>query len=252
MSEAALIEDSNMPPHDFELEAEAETLTESAPVKQEETPAVETPEETEDVMTERAQKRFNKITAEKYAEKQRADELQRRLDEAEAKRETVSDVPKLEDFDYDDDTYKAALIKHQVAEAVKAERLADRQQSAQAQAAEAQRAFNERIAALNKPDFADVANSIPQLPQGVAAALVELENGADLIYHLGSNRDLSEKVAGMTPHRALMEIGRLSDKLAAKPKIKLSAAPEPISPITSGSSLKKDLSEMSMEELYNL
>lgn len=249
MSEAALIEDSNMPPHDFELEAEAETLTESAPVEQEVTPDEQT---TEEVMSERAQKRFNKITAEKYAEKQRADELQRKLDEAEAKRETVSGAPKLEDFDYDDGNYQAALIKHQVAEAVNAERLADRQQSANAQAAEAQRAFNERIAALNKPDFEEVAKTIPQLPSGVAAALVELENGADLIYHLGSNRDLSEKVAGMSPHMALMEIGRLSDKLAAKPNIKLSAAPEPISPITSGSSLKKDFSEMSMEELYNL
>jgi len=72
MSEAALIEDSNMPPHDFNEEAETETLAESAPVKQEETPAVEV---TEAVLSERAQIRFNKITAEKYAEKQRADEL---------------------------------------------------------------------------------------------------------------------------------------------------------------------------------
>ena len=195
MSEAALIEDSNMPPHDFELEAEAETLTESAPVKQEETPAVETPEEPEDVMTERAQKRFNKITAEKYAEKQRADELQRKLDEAEAKRETVSDAQKLEDFDYDDGNYQAALIKHQVAEAVKAERAALQAESHQVKATEAQRAFNERIAAMNKPDFAEVAGAVPNLPNGVADALVQSENGAELIYHLGTHLDLADKLA---------------------------------------------------------
>lgn len=249
MSEAALNEDPNMPPHEYESEQEEEIQAESAPAEQAEPPAEETPE---DVMTERAQKRFNKITAEKYAEKQRADELQRKLDEAEAKRQAVSDAPKLEDFDYDDDAYKAALIKHQVAEAVKAERLADQQRSAQQQALEAQQAFNKRIEAMNKPDWADVANQIPPLPQGVAAALVELENGPNLIYHLGTNLDLSEKIAGMTPQRALVEIGRLSDKLAAKPNVKLSAAPEPINPINSGGSLKKDYSEMSMEEIYGL
>jgi hypothetical protein len=252
MTEAALIEDSNMPPHDFELEAETETLTESAPVKQEVTPVEQVEQTEEEIMSERAQKRFNKITAEKYAEKQRADELQRKLDERQAQPEEVSDAPTLEKFDYDDAAYQAALIKHQVAEAVKAERAAQQNQTVQAQAAEAQRAYNERVAALNKPDFYEVANAIPQLPSGVANALTESDNGPDLIYHLGTHLDLADKIANMSPTQAVMELGKISANLNAKPNIKLSAAPEPIAPISSGSSLNKDISEMTMEEIYGL
>jgi len=239
MSEAALIEDHGITFSPEEVEEETSEIqeTESAPVKQEETPAEEV---TEAVLSERAQIRFNKITAEKYAEKQRADELQRRLDEAEAKRETASDAPKLEDFDYDDDTYKAALIKHQVAEAVKAERQALQAESKQAKAAEAQRAFNERIAALNKPDFYEAANSVPVLPVGVADALVQSENGAELIYHLGTHLDLADKLANMSPTMAMMELGRISVNLNAKPKAKLSAAPDPIEPLKSGGSISKE------------
>jgi hypothetical protein len=242
MSEAALIEDHGITFSPEEVEEETSEIqeTESAPVEQEVTPAEETPEETEDVMTERAQKRFNKITAEKYAEKQRADALQLKLDEAQAKRETVRDAPKLEDFDYDEDQHRSALIKYQVAEELKAERQALQAESKQAKAAEAQSAFNERIAALNKPDFYEAANSVPVLPVGVADALVQSENGAELIYHLGTHLDLADKLANMSPTMAMMELGRISVNLNAKPKAKLSAAPDPIEPLKSGGSISKE------------
>ena len=49
-----------------------------------------------------------------------------------------------------------------------------------------------------------------------------------------------------------MELGKISANLTAKPNIKLSAAPEPIAPISSGGALNKDVGEMSMEEIYGL
>ena len=250
MSEAALSDDPNMPPMDEAVPEVVEKIqTESAPVEQVETPAEIVPE---DLMTDRAQKRFNKITAEKYAEKQRADELQRKLDERQAQPETASGAPKLEEFDYDEAAFNAATIKHQVAEAVKSERTALITESNQAKAAEAQKAFNDRITAMNKSDWAEVAGAIPNLPGGVADALVNSENGAELIYHLGTHLDQADKLASMSPNQAMMELGKISANLNAKPNIKLSAAPEPIAPITSGSSLSKDMGEMSMEEIYGL
>ena len=250
MPKAALSDDPNMPPLDDVLSDDVveEVKTESAPVEADETPAEPGPEE----MTERAQNRFNKITAEKYAEKQRADELQRKLDERQAQPETASGAPKLEDFDYDEALYNAASIKHQVAEAVKAERTALQTEASQATAAEAQRAFNDRITAMNKPDFAEVAGAVPNLPNGVADALVQSENGAELIYHLGTHLDQADKLANMSPSQAIMELGKISANLTAKPNIKLSAAPEPIAPISSGGALNKDVGEMSMEEIYGL
>ena len=240
MPEAALSDDPNMPPLDDVLSDDVveEVKTESAPVEADETPAEPGPEE----MTERAQNRFNKITAEKYAEKQRADELQRKLDERQAQPETASGAPKLEDFDYDEALYSAASIKHQVAEAVKAERTALQTEANQATAAEAQRAFNDRI----------TAGAVPNLPNGVADALVQSENGAELIYHLGTHLDQADKLANMSPSQAIMELGKISANLTAKPNIKLSAAPEPIAPISSGGALNKDVGEMSMEEIYGL
>ena len=242
MSEAALIEDHGITFSPEEVEEETSEIQEtaSAPVERDELPAEEAPETTDDVLTERAQKRFNKITAEKYAEKQRADELQRKLDERQAEPQKASAAPKLEDFDYDDDLHRTALIKYQVAEELKAERQALQAESRQAKATEAQSAFNERIAAFNKPDFYEVANSVPVLPSGVAEALVQSEGGAELIYHLGTHLDLADKLANMSPTMAMMELGRISVNLNAKPKVKLSAAPDPIEPLNSGGSISKE------------
>jgi hypothetical protein len=161
-------------------------------------------------------------------------------------------MPTLEDHDFDDAAFNAATIKYQVAEAVKSQAEAAQQTAAKASAEQSQAAFNERIAALNKPDFADVANAIPELPNGVADALVQSENGAELVYHLGTHLDMADKLATMTPQQAMMELGRISANMSAQPNIKLSAAPDPIEPISSGGSLSKDLGEMSMDEIYNM
>jgi len=213
---------------------EVETQTESAPVEQ-----VESPAETD--LTERAQARFNKITAEKFTEKRRADEAERKLSEALSKPAApASDEPTLESLDYDEDAYRKALIKHQVAEAVKEQTEASRQTAVKVSAEQTQAAFNERIVALNKPDFSDVASAIPQLPNGVADALVQSENGAELIYHLGTHLDMADKLSNMSPQQAMMELGRISVNMDATTQIKPSAAPDPITPLNSGGSLTSD------------
>ncbi len=221
-------------------EPESEEITESAPVVE------EAPKE------DGFQKRINKVTADKYEQQRRADDLQRQLDEVQKAPKQAGDAPKLEDFDHDEEAFNAANIKYQVGVAVQAEKAVLNTEAQQAKAAEAQLAFNESIVAMNKPDFADVASAVPQLPQGVADALVQSENGAELIYHLGTHLDMADKLANMSPSQAIMELGRISANMNTKPEIKQSAAPDPIEPITSGGgSLKKDYGEMSMEEIFN-
>jgi len=226
------------------VEAPAEP-TESAPADAEIKPVEDKPHE------DGFQKRINKVTADKYAEQRRADAAEAELERLRATPAPAEAEPTLEAFDYDEQAYNAALIKSQVAQAVQAEKAAIDQQAQAQQAQQAQASFNERIAAMNKPDFADVAKAIPTLPDGVADALVQSEHGAELIYHLGHHLDQADKIAQMSPLMAMQSLGEIAANLNAKPKIKTSAAPEPITPITSGGSLKKDISEMTMEELYN-
>ena len=227
MTEAALTDDTELsidPVQEQEQESVEVEQSDSAPVA-------------EDKPEDGFQKRINKVTADKYAEKRRADELQRKLDEVQAKPQEVGAAPKLEDFDHDEEKFNSASIKHQVAEAVRAERQAIDTDAQTVAAEKAQQTFNERVVAMNKPDFADVANAVPQLPLGVADALVQSENGAELIYHLGTHLDMADKLAGMTPTMAMMELGRISANMSTKPDVKLSAAPAPIEPLNSGGSI---------------
>lgn len=229
-AEGEVIDDPRLDTPEVETEAEAIT-TESAPVT----------DEPKEAPQDGFQKRINKVTADKYAEKRRADDLQKRLDELAVKpvETQAQGSPKLEDFDFDQEKHNAALIKHEVAEGMKAQNAIAQQAYNDQQAQQAQGVFNERVATLGKEDFDTVASAVPTLPVGVADALVQSENGAELIYHLGTHLDLADKLAGMTPAMAMMELGKISLNMSAQPDVKLSAAPDPIEPLNSGGSVSQ-------------
>ena len=186
------------------------------------------------------QKRINKVTADKYAEKRRADELQRQLNELNTKPVEAAKKPTLEDYDHDDEAFNAANIEYQVGKAVQKEADKLQQNAANAKMAVIQSDFNDRITAINKPNFDEVANAVPQLPPGVADALMQSENGPELIYHLGTHLDQADKLAGMTPTQAIMELGKLSVSMNTAPTKKASAAPEPIQTLNSGGAISQN------------
>ena len=200
------------------------------------------------------QKRIDKVTADKYAEKRRADDLQKKIDALEAanKKETLV-KPKLEDHDYDEDAFNKANLQYDIDQGVR-ETLAKQSADAKAeqQKTESEKRitnFNERANALGKSDFDEKANAIPNLPTGVADAIMQSEDGAKMVYHLGSNPEEAEALANMTPAMAIMQLGKLSAKLSAKPEIKTSAAPDPIETLKSGSAISSDIGDdMSIDE----
>jgi hypothetical protein len=214
--------------------------TESAPVESKEPESTEAEKPEEDGF----QKRINKVTADKYEERRkaeeadkRADDLQRRLDEIEANKPTLK-KPTIEDHDYDDEAFSKADVAYQVQEQVKDELATQRaKQSKIDQDVKAQQSldrFNERVIESGIEDFAKKADSIPQLPAGVADAIMELDNGVGMVEHLYSHLDIADALAGMTPMAAMMEVGRISANLSVKPEIKQSAAPDPIETLSSG------------------
>lgn len=221
--------------------------TESAPVAEDAKNEVEVEKP---VVEDGFQKRINKVTADKYAEiekakaaTKRADDLQEKLNEYESKK-TVLKKPTLEDHDYDTDALNAAEVEFQVQERLNAHIESQKKAATEtSQSAEAQRiqdSFSEQITALGKDDFSEKVNSIPLLPNGVASIMMQQPNGAELAYHLANHLDVADSLAGMTANAAIMELGRISASLSAKPIIKTSAAPEPIETLNSGSVLTKE------------
>lgn len=252
MEDAALV-DENMPPLD------------SAPEQEQAEAASNTPEEsapqTEDSPAEPsgAEKRINKVTGKMYAEQRRADAAEARIRELEAaNKPPEGKAPELEDFDYDEGKYQAALIDYRVNQAVTQKASAMRQQEIAAkQQAESEKianSFNEQVIAKTavNADYQEVVGQLPDFNSDTLTAIMSADNGADIAYALGQRLDLAYEIANASPMVAAMKLGELNAQLKAAPQIKTSAAPAPIEGINSGGAISKDMGEMSMEEIYNL
>ena len=201
------------------------------------------------------QKRINKITADKYAEKRRADELQARIDQFEASQPSPVDnsgMPTLEQFDFDEQKFMDAQIDYKVeqkAAQIVANGRAEQERLNQQQS---QTRFNNKIAEFGATDYEDVVRALPNLPPHILDAIMESEDGPKLAYHLGMHLDVADELSQSTPSLGLMKLGVISSKLSAQPKqAQPSAAPDPIAPINGGGATSKSYDEMSMSELMD-
>lgn len=254
---AALEADPNMPPLDVEIVEQSTEETpqaDSAPVEQVETPAE--PDE-----PNRVQERINKITADKYeekrareAEKKRADDLEQRLKALQQAQPEQDREPTLEDFDYDDAKFQSALIDYKVNKQAEVMQQNQAKQQQQHEMARIGETFNRREAefASTATDYTEVIASLPPLSEAVKAALMLSEDGPKLAYYLGKHLDVADEIATATPMVAAMRLGQISQQLTAIPKTaQNSAAPEPVETLSSGGVVNKDLSDMTMDEIYN-
>ena len=123
-------------------------------------------------------------------------------------------------------------MKEQQAESQKATRNA----SVQAE----QESFNNLVVDLGKNDFDEVAARVPALDPALVKELMSSKEGVSMIYHLGTHLDVAHKISQMSAFQGMAEMTRISDRLAAKPNAKLSAAPDPIEPLNSGGSISKE------------
>lgn len=243
---------NGVPDQDSEQNINESTLAESATAETDANNSDST--DAEKPKEDGFQKRIDKKTADFYAEKRRADDLQKKIDTLElANKKATLVKPSLEDHDYDEEAFDKADRQYSIDQGVQ-EALAKQSADAKAeqQKTESEKVvvnFNERANAMGKSDFDAKAQAIPELPCGVADALMQSEDGAEMVYYLGSNPEEAELLASMTPAMAIMQLGKLSSKLSAKPEIKTSAAPDPITPLSSGgSSLEVNEDDMSMAQ----
>lgn len=108
------------------------------------------------------------------------------------------------------------------------------------------------------PDWDETVNQDVFIGTGVQLAVLELENGADVIYYLGRHPDYAAKLGQMSQPSAVMEVGRLSARLKIgvangegeyrRPKPKIPAPVRTVS--TGGSSAAQTFAEIAAKPNY--
>lgn len=203
------------------------------------------------------QKRIDKLTERNYQlQAERAEliatvqRLQGQPAEARRPAPTAKARPKPEDFkDYD--AYIEGVADWKSEQKINQYR---RQEAVAAQNAELQETFENYSKKLGKfreqhDDFDEVVGESDSIliPRAAQVAIISLENGPEIAYHLGKNPELCEKLLEMTDVQAVMEVGRLSSSLGKKEETKPEAekqlgakeSPKPIKPVTGASTKTK-------------
>lgn len=162
--------------------------------------------------------------------------------------------PKIEDFQNFDE-YVAAMAAHIAEEKVKTT-LTEREQR---QRAEAEQAAQRRIydswqkkveqATAEMPDFEEVLSNadLPMTPV-MQSAIMESDIGPRLAFHLATHPDEAVQIAQLSPHKAILALGRLEEKLTAAPVKKPTSTPPPVPTTSPRGALKKDPGQMSDAE----
>lgn len=195
------------------------------------------------------QKRIDKLTADKYAERQareeeaaarkaaeeRAAQLQARLEEIEAmrpapKKETPG-KPKVDDFeDYDD--FVEALTDWKANATIEQRLAAQQQQSVEAQRRMVLEAKLE-IGRGKYKDFDKVVRSenVP-FTNEILDVAASADNTADILYALAKHPSEVARLASLSPISMAVAIGKIDAKMSNRSP--MTKAPAPINPISGG------------------
>lgn len=183
--------------------------------------------------------RIGELTREKYEAKREAEEWKAKyLAEHPTQPATPTQEPApkgeptLEDFDYDQGKYLAAMVQHQVAQRLAQAETEREQRKAQEQQQTAREAFNQRAQAFanDHEDFFDVTMGNASLPinEVMANYITASENGPAVAYHLGQNPAEAKAIADMPAYLAGAALARLEDRLSGPVTPKTPAQPAQI------------------------
>lgn len=117
----------------------------------------------------------------------------------------------------------------------------EREQKEQAKRAEEWKARQDEARKAIEDYDAKINASDVKVSDPIRDAILESDVGPQLLYHLATNPDVAEKLAGLSERSALRELGKLEAKLGDKPaeaktplsdvKAEISNAPKPITPL---------------------
>lgn len=207
--------------------------------------------------------RIEKLTREKYELEDERERLRARVQELEAAAkpaahaepgEPMFDDAYLAKAGKDGKTYEQAQQQwkrehdkwtHEQFKASEAQEAAEKAQTAQLK--EVFDGHNARMMEARQvhDDLDDVVKEAAaggnDIPRDVGMAIMELENGPEVLYHLCTDKlELLKELGKMSPLRAVAKVGALADSLLPKGEKKepvkpSSKAPDPITPVGTGS-----------------
>ena len=250
--QAAQVEvDENMPPIE-EIEQEEQLTPEAESASATDTDPVAEPEKN------KVQERINKITADKHAERRRADAAELALKELQASNKAPEQAePKLEDYGFDETKFNVALSTYHAQkvtrDAIETYKTEQKTEAATTRQTEINNTFNAKVDDFRKtaPDYDQVVQGLPELPGDTLDAIMQSENGPQLAHYLGKHLDIADQISTASPMVAAMKLGEISAQLSnVKPNKQPSAAPNPIEPVSPGGKLNKNVEDMSMDEIY--
>ena len=240
---------------------EPEQEIQSEPTAEEEAKATEKSKD-------KLEKRFSKISRQRDEAKSRANALEARLREVEAKAnpQTIAqtanaeDKPQASQFN-DAFEYAEALAEWSAEKALKDRDIADQQRKAEEERNKVAESWNKKVSKAKEaiPDFNKVVSkSSVVVSDAIRDAILESDVGPQILYHLASNDDFAQSIASMPAIKALKEIGRLEARYEGeqeKPEKKAktvatSKAPAPISPLKGGKSAGADVLVDTNGEFY--
>lgn len=172
-----------------------------------------------------------------------------------------------ETFETDDDWLSAhkTYDTHQIRESIRKEMQenqeastkkfeADRKKENEAvTAANAAKTFTESVNEARKKhaDYDEViTNPDLYISKDVVDILQESDNGGEVAYYLAKNTAEADRISQLSPIAIAREVGKIESRLAEPPKKKISGAPDPLNPVSSGGSETptKNPDDMSMDE----
>ena len=218
---------------------------------------------------DKLEKRFSKISRQRDEANARAQQLEARLRDLEAKANpqtiaqtaNVDDKPQASQFN-DAFEYAEALAEWSAEKALKDRDVADQQRRVEEERNKVVQTWNKKVSKIQEdiPDFNKVVSkSSVVVSDAVRDAIVESDVGPQILYHLASDNDLAESISKMPAIKALKEIGRLEAKFEAEPQekaekkaktVSTSKAPAPISPLKGGKSAGADVLVDTNGEFY--
>lgn len=232
------------------------------------------PEPTEaEIIRDKMQKRINRQTAANKREAEQRQAAEQRIkaleDQLAASVQDAGDGAPNED-DYNTyEEYQSAVVDHQVKtklEAAQREQAQQRLETEQRQQMEsAQKAFNVKEEAFRaeNPDYNERATVYDEVAKDLIARkgvgdptissisnlIMHTDHAPAIIHELGSNPDLMEDIANMSPVDAMREMFKLEESVKGRKPKKTQAKPTPIKSLSGKSTPKKDPTKMSGAEL---
>lgn len=269
---AAPAEETEPKREDFESDEDHQVAVEDWEKKQQDAAEKAEEEEDEEEKEERAakpkvskfQKRVNKITSKLQTQiaelKAKLDAKEKAGDGADGKPEEEKDPRPVRANFKSTEEYEDALLAWGTAKAIANKEATDKTNSEKAQLQQNWDGYKAQVEDFREEhdDWDEVVNQDLPMHTGVQLAIMEQENGAEVVYYLGKHPDYAQKLAEMTPLSAVMEVGRLSSRLKAgspgsgtgngannKPKPRV---PAPIRPVSSAATQSTSTSRTAAEK----